>query len=286
MANAKISVVYVNYNTQDLLEDSLRSVVKNIVGYDYEVIVVDNASKSFDVGLLKKIFSNVMIVQEKKNLGFGDGNNTGAKVANGKYIWLLNTDTLVPQGNHLDKVIEFLDTHIDYAAATPLLVNDKDNKQAGQIAHFPSVWRMVAEKPVKLIVKFLPFTHKFFGSLNPSYVPDKDCDVDQAVAASLVVRKSAFDEVGGFSPEYFMYYEDTDLCKKLAMVGYKVRFVPEAKIVHLLGGSITTQHERKQRYFEAQDIYFGKWKSGFSQMTVKVLRLPIKAIYRLKGKKK
>jgi GT2 family glycosyltransferase len=88
--------------------------------------------------------------------------------------------------------------------------------------------------------------------------------------------------VGGFSKQYFMYYEDTDLCKKIASDGYKIRFVPEAKVVHLLGQSIRSSYERKKMYFKSQDIYFAYWQSRISQLGVKILRLPLVFLYWLR----
>ena len=113
-----VSIIYVNYNTQALIEDSLNSVIKNLHGFSYEVIVVDNASNSFDKTALKKIYPQVKILIQDKNLGFGGGNNAGAAIANGKYLWLLNTDTLIPKDNELHLIHDFLENHTGYAAAS------------------------------------------------------------------------------------------------------------------------------------------------------------------------
>ncbi len=283
MNSPKVSVIYVNYNTQTLLEDSLRSLVASKPKYSYEVIVEENGSKEFDPKRIKQIFPEVVIVKSQTNLGFGGGNNLGAKKAQGEYLWLLNTDTLIPEDNNFDKVLTWLERHPEYAAASPLLVNENDGEQAAQVARFPSIWRMVLEKPIGLLIRLMPATKRTFGWLNPQFVPSSSVDVDQAVAAALLVRRSVFEKVDGFSKEYFFFYEDTDLCKKFASEGLKVRFVREAKIVHLLGKSISSQYERKQRYYQAQDIYFRKWKSLPARVTVRVLRAPIALIHKAKG---
>jgi len=276
-------VIYVNYNTQALLEDSLRSLVASKPKYSYEVIVEENGSKEFATDRIKKIFPEVVIVKSQANLGFGGGNNLGAKRARGEYLWLLNTDTLVPTDNNFDKAVAWLEHNSDYAAASPLLVNEHGKEQATQVARFPSIWRMVLEKPVGLLIRLMPAARRMFGWLDPQFVPSRSTNVDQAVAAALLVRRSVFEKVGGFSKEYFFFYEDTDLCRKFANVGLKVRFVREARITHLLGKSIPSQYERKQRYYQAQDIYFRKWKSWPARVSVKVLRAPVAAVHKARG---
>jgi len=280
-----VSIIYVNYNTQALVEDSLRSVIKNLHGFSYEIIVVDNNSTSFDQSAIKKIYPGVKIIVQSENLGFGGGNNAGAEIAQGKYLWLLNTDTLIPKDNQLLLVHEFLENHTGYAAASPLLVNKKGEYQSSQIAYFPGTLRMVSEKPLKLIVRILPVTRTLFKSVNADYLSLEARDIDSAAAAAFFIRRSIFAEVNGFSKQYFMYYEDTDLCKKIASDGYKIRFIPEAKVVHLLGQSIRSSYERKKMYFKSQDIYFGYWKSRWSQLGVRILRMPLVFIYWLKREK-
>ncbi len=285
MAKVKVSIIYVNYNTQDLLEASLRSVVKHVKAFNYEVIVVDNASISFLPSELKKIYSDIKIIRSNTNLGFGGGNNLGSKNATGTYLWLLNTDTLIPKDNNLIEVFDFLDKHPNYAAASPLLVNDEGAYQSSQIAYFPTTLRMVLEKPANLLVRYIPSTKRLLSSINADYLPRESREIDSAAAAAFFVRRDVFEDIGGFSKEYFMYYEDTDLCKKISKAGYKIRFIPDSKVVHLLGQSIKSSYERKKMYFRSQDVYFSHWKPTLSRATAKILRLPLVFVYWLKDKK-
>lgn len=281
----KVSIIYVNYNTQKLLENSLRSVVKYVSQFSYEVIVVDNASEEFSKSSIKKILPSVKIIENKTNLGFGGGNNLGSSQAQATYLWLLNTDTLIPKSHNLEKIFEFLDTHPNYAAASPLLVNEKGEYQNSQIAYFPATTRMVLEKPTNLIARHLPGLKRVFSVVNADYLPRENREIDSVAAASFFVRRDVFEDVGGFSKEYFMYYEDTDLCKKIATLGYKIRFIPAAKVVHLLGKSIKSSYERKKMYFRSQDIYFSHWKTTPTRAAAKILRLPLLFVYWLKDKR-
>ncbi len=275
MKKPQVSIIYVNYNTQTLTEASLYTVVKNIKGFSYEVIVVDNASADFDTTKIKAIYPRAKIAKQAKNIGFGGGNNAGAREAKGEILWLLNTDTVIPKENNLGEVVKFLQTHKKYAAATPLITNEEGRVQPAQIAYLPNGWRIVAEKPVKLVVKILPFTKGLFGQVNADYLPLQERDVEFATAASVFVSAKAFNRVGGFSKEYFMYYEDTDLCKKLIDKKYQIRFMPSAKVVHLLGKSNSSNYKRKKMYFASQDTYLSKHKPKSTKIAIKILRSPL-----------
>lgn len=260
----KLSVIYVNYNTQKLLADSLASLKKNFIACDYEVIVVDNASSNFGAQQVKDIFPRVKIIHSKKNLGFGRANNLAAQQAEGEYLWLLNTDTVIPPDNNLASVLDFLDHHQDYGAASPMLLLASGQPQATQVGYFPAVYRQIAQK----------FT--ISSRFGMHIVPKSDADVETMAAAAIFIRKSAFDKVEGFTPEYFMYFEDTDLWQKFKLDGYKIRFIRAASVIHLESQSIKNKQQLKKMYFASQDIYYRRWKSLPSRAMLKATRLVIK----------
>lgn len=264
----KLSVVYVNYNTEDLLIDSLGSLKKNLRldAGDYEVLVVDNASSQLNEKKIKNIFKGAKIVYSKKNLGFGGGNNLGVSHAIGDYVWLLNTDTIVPSDNNMHKLINFIESKKDYAAALPLLTDNKGIVQPGQIDNFPTPYRLFIIKPICALLKLF-----FKGAKD---IPH-DRDVDVAVAASLIVSREAYLDVGGFDDRYFMYYEDTDFCREINKAGYKIRFFTAAHIIHLWGSSISSSASRKKMYYESQDKYFRKWYGEIFLILLRVFRSPL-----------
>jgi GT2 family glycosyltransferase len=280
----KLSIIYANYNTTQLLLNSLASLNKLPKSISYEVIVVDDGSNDFDATQVTDHFPQVKVVQNPENLGFGRTNNSGAELARGDYLWILNTDTLVPEDNHIDHLIEFLDGNPIYAAALPLLTDLDGHIQPAQTAYFPSPFRLLANIPVRLLAKLLPFGRALYGKVLLDYLPIVTRDVDVAVAAALIVRRQAFIEVGGFSPEFFMFYEDSDLCRKLHDNRYKIRFFTQAHTVHLWGQSITGSNaftRRKQLYFSSQDIYLKKWHSQAALWAVRALRWPLVLKYHL-----
>lgn len=274
----KLSVIYVNHNTQDFLEKSLKSLVSYNSISDYEVIVVDNASGCFEADSLRKIFPGIKIISLARNIGFGQGNNAGAREASGEYLFFLNTDTELDSESHLDRIIDFLDTHPHYAAAAPLLLYPDRSPQYTQIQYFPSIIRSVLEKPSRFFANHLKFLHRLFEHLGVHYLPDRECDVSCVSAAAVVVRRDLFNRIGGFDKAYFMYFEDTDLWKKLHQAGYLLRFLPQSHFIHHESAS-TKAGRRKAYFFMSRAVYYKKWKSKPSQMMLRLLHL----FSRLKG---
>jgi GT2 family glycosyltransferase len=278
----KVSIIYLNWNTTKLTLNSIRS-LRNLNGlFDYEVIVADNGSDNFDPADITKEFPEAKVVENGENLGFARGNNAGAKVARGEYLWILNTDTLVPADHHLERLVEWLDRHPAYAAAAPRLTNDLNEVQPGQVAYFPTPVNILLNIPARLLAGWIPGLKHWAASVNYDYRRLETGDVEVVVAAALFVRRSAFEEVGGFSPEFFFFFEDSDLCRKLWQSRHKIRFVAESHMVHLWGKSITGNRSfsrRKELYFKSQDVYLRKWHSPIGGWIVKCLRLPLTAKY-------
>lgn len=284
----KLTALYVNYNTTAMMLDSIRSLKANLPIKSLQLIVVDNASDDFTSDTVKKIktiYPQAKIINSSENLGFAKGNNLAIDDIKGEYVWLVNTDTLVPADNHLDKLIKFLDGHAGYAAASPLLVHKDGTVQTSQVAVFPNLTRVLLIKPAQLISKILPFTMKAFYYFDEDLQGTVERDVDVAVGASLFIRTSVFREVGGFTSDYFMYYDDPDLCRKFHEAGYKVRFFTSSKMIHFVGGSYKDEYLRKKLYFQSQDIYFKRWFGSAQLWILKIFRLPLILFYKFKYSK-
>lgn len=269
----KLSIIYVNYNTDELLFDSLKSLHElAIKRTDYEVIVVDNASRDFASDKLSKLYPRVQILQQPTNLGFGGGNNIGVQAAKGEYVWLLNTDTLIPKDNKIDELISFLDGHPEYAAALPLLTDNEMRIQPAQVDDLPTVFDLTVRKPLDTLRR---------KAADDDMPPESSGTVEVAVAAALIVRRTDYQLVGGFDSRYFMYYEDTDLCKALKVAGKKIYFARESHIIHLWGGSIKSSADRKQYYYRSQLKYFRKWHGLAATSWLALVRFPkvVKNVY-------
>jgi GT2 family glycosyltransferase len=270
----KLSIIIINYNTQKLLEACVALIKKNLQLTNYEIIVVDNDSQNFSEQILKKTLPKITIIRSKQNLGFGKANNLAAKQAQGEYIWFLNSDTKLPSNNHVEDLVTFLDIHKEYAAIGPLVVDKKGTPQLSQFGYFPAVWRMVVEKFARRQVNKKSQRANHWAWLNADYLPLMSRDVDWISGAAMMVRKEMFNDVGGFDNQYFLYYEDVDLCRKFNANNLKIRFFNDAKIVHYEGASTSSIRNKKHLAYAGQDTYFKRWGSPVSRFFLKQFRTP------------
>ncbi|MDP3994495.1 MAG: glycosyltransferase family 2 protein [bacterium] len=237
----ELSIIVLNYNTRDLTLDCLSSLKKVNNETDFEIILCDNGSTDGSVEAITKKYPEVIIVKNNINLGFAKGNNTARKVARGKYVLFLNSDTIVNKGV-LPKTIQYIKTHPDTGAVTCKLVLadgslDKDSRRS-----FPTPWVAFTHLVLhldKLFPKSKLFARYWYGYISPDAVQE----VDVIQGAYFLTSKKLLDEVDWFSEDYFLDGEDIDLCWKIKKKGYKVIYYPDVYILHLKG---VTKGKNKQ----------------------------------------
>lgn len=222
----ELSIVIVNYNTKELTLKCLRSVFASQTNYEYEVFVVDNASKGDDVEVFKKEFPQAIVISAKKNFGFAGGNNIALRQAQSKYILLLNSDTEV-QPDTLNKSIQYMDAHSQVGAMSCKVLLPDGSLDKACRRKFPNPWNSF----LRLFGMRKFSNYNFFGDLNQIQ------EVDAVAGAFIMVRKEAIDKVGLLDEEYFMYGEDLDWCWRIKEAGYKIMYVPESSITHFKYGS-------------------------------------------------
>lgn len=266
-----ISVIIVSFNTKKVLIGCLEMLEKFLDKGCCEVIVVDNNSSDGTVEALKADFGWVKVIENKENIGFGRANNQGAKAATGKYLWILNGDTLL-----LDKgykiMVEFLEDHPEIGAIGPRLVlEDKKTEQEGQYGKDPGFGNLL----FRTMNQEIEVNGAGFG------------ETDWVTGAALMIRRDLYEKIGGFNNQFMLYFEDTDLCRRVREHGYKVGWLSSVTVVHL-GGRSTTGWERKTYYYQSQEKYFGEYYGKMSVYLLKLLRLPIfiANYIKLKGWKK
>ena len=229
----KISIIIVSWNVKKDLANCLKSLQENPYAGNFEVVVVDNNSSDDTVETVKSNFPDVVIIDNDKNLGFAAGNNKGFEIAKGQYILLLNPDTIVHSAA-LDTLIMFMDDNPDVGACGPRLLNE-DGTIQGSVRRFPtfraSLYRHTIFKPLGI------FKKQYRKWLMKDFDHDEQMDVDQLMGACLLVRKSVLDEVGGLDEDFFMYYEEVDLCYRIRKAGWRIVFTPESEVTHLGGRS-------------------------------------------------
>jgi GT2 family glycosyltransferase len=248
-----LSVVIVNWNTEALLRDCLKSVFGTVKGFAFEVIVVDNASSDGSVAMLKVEFPQVRRIENYENRGFAAANNQAFRIMTGRYALLLNSDTVLTE-EAVHELYTFMEEHPEAVMACGQLLNADGSKQ-NSIAGFPTLLSLLVN--VSLL-----------ESLFPSRYPSKRCDyqhpieVDSGVGACLIVRKSAIDGVGGLDERYFFFFEETDWARTMKESGWKIYHVPSARIYHLQGKSVGAGIHSRIHFYRSRYLYFVKWQSA------------------------
>ncbi len=231
MAQAEVSqpdvtVVVVTWNALPFIEQCLESVRGR------DVIVIDHGSTDGTLDLVRERFPEVRLI-EQENRGMGGGNNTGMRVADGRWFFLLNSDAWVIQDG-LDRLVEFADDHPEVAVVGPRLVNTDGTLQRSARAE-PTLWRLATE--YLFIRKLAPRSRR----LNPLYMGgfdhDEVAEVDWLYGPALLVRSEAAAAVGLFDEDFFMFSEEVDWLTRFRRAGWKVLFFPGAQVVHVGGAS-------------------------------------------------
>jgi GT2 family glycosyltransferase len=228
-----VSVIIVNWNTRDMLRDCLRSVYEQTQQVSFEIVVIDNASQDGSVDMVRREFPAVVLIPNPENRGFAAANNQGMEVAHGRYVLLLNSDTLV-LGEALARTVQFADAH-PQAAVVGCRVLNPDRSLQPTCFLYPSLLNMVLSSTY--LYKLWPRS-RFFGRERMTWWDRNDVrDVDVVTGCFMLVRREAIDRVGVMDDHYFVYGEETDWCYRFKAAGWRVLFTPDAEIVHFGGAS-------------------------------------------------
>ncbi len=230
-----MSIVLVCWNNKDYLGPCLDSLYDSQLRSSFDVVVVDNGSTDGSQEMLRDRFPNVQIVQNDHNVGLGKASNQGIEVTAGRYVLLLNNDTLI-DGTSLDAMVNFLDEHPETGAVGGRLLNPDGSFQAG-FADFPT-----------LSEEFMIAT-RLGEYLKPGYPSHADDDQIREVgwmsSACLMLRRGALDKVGLLDEEYFIYGDEADMQYRLQKAGWKVYYLPHVNTIHFGGRSMNRWSRRK-----------------------------------------
>lgn len=233
-----MSIVLVCWNNKEYLEACLESLYAAGLRSSFDVIVVDNGSGDGSQDMLREKFPAVHLIQNEGNLGLGKASNQGIEATNGRYVLLLNNDTLV-NGFSLDALVDFLDTHPEAGAVGGRLMNPDGTFQAGY-ADFST-----------LREEFLIATRlgEFLREGYPSHLDgNKVKPVGWLSSACLLVRRAALDKIGLLDEEYFIYGDEADLQYRLKQAGWPVYYLPSVNTIHYGGRSMDRWRRRKMVY--------------------------------------
>jgi len=227
------SILILNYNGLKYVDKCLASILRTNYS-NFEIIFIDNASIDGSCEYVKRRYGDnlhLKIIKNERNYGFAKGNNIGARYAKGDYLVFLNVDTEV-EPDWLRELVRLMDSDSSLGAAQAKLLRMDDPRKLDTCGH-----------------KLTPYGFSYEIGLNDEANSYNDIlEILAGKGAALMVRRSIFEEVGGFDEDYFLLREETDLCWRIWLRGYKVVFTPKAKVLHAIGGIF--------RKSDVQSIYF------------------------------
>lgn len=219
-----VSIILINYKTKELTINAINSIYEKTQGIDFEIIVVDNNSQDGSIEEIEKTFSDIHIIKNPINAGFGRANNLAIKQSKGKYILCLNTDTLLIN-NAIKIMYDYMENveNSNVAVCGGALYNE-NMQYIMSFARFPNVFNSLS---------FSWLLKKLFPVIRNQKEPKNIREVDFITGADIFFRKAVLDEIGLFDERFFMYSEETDLCYRIKRAGYNIKIIPLAKIIHL-----------------------------------------------------
>lgn len=229
-----LSIIIVNYNVKYFLEQCLHSVYSALKGINAEVFVVDNNSVDGSVALVKQKFPQVKLIENSTNTGFSVANNQAIKLSIGKYVLLLNPDTIVQEDTFL-KVLKYMNDHPNIGGLGIKMLDGKGNFLPESKRGLPTP--AVAFYKIFGLAKLLPKS-KTFGQYHLTFLDkDKNHEVDILSGAFMFMRKEVLNKIGLLDETFFMYGEDVDLSYRITQAGYKNCYFAESSIIHYKGES-------------------------------------------------
>jgi len=225
-----ISIVILNYNGKDFVEQCLKSVL-NADYPNFEVILVDNASTDGSPKLVKKVFGSdprLKVIQNNKNLGFAEGNNIGVKIAKGDYIVFLNNDTEVDP-DWIEELVGGIKSDSTIGIAQSKLLSLSNRKTIDCTGGF---------------IDHYGWSHRRGEGKEDRQQCNRVDEIFYAVGAAMAIKRDVLSKTGVFDSRYFIYFEDVDLCWRVWLSGYRVVFVPTSIVFHMVRGTMKRQPVR------------------------------------------
>jgi N-acetylglucosaminyl-diphospho-decaprenol L-rhamnosyltransferase len=258
-----LSFIILNYHSEKYLTACISSLEKNALGFKYEIIIINNNLEKLELAFTNQ---SIQILNTFSNPGFAKGCNLGASIATGKILFFLNPDTKILD-DKLNTILPLLaDATLGIVAPTLLTKTGK-----------PQPWRAGAEiTPLQTVLQNILFKKKF-----PLSQKTPAAKLAWVSGAAMLIKKDFFEKIGGFDENFFMYFEDVDLCKRVRQFGKKIVLCSEPKVLHYGGGSIENNQLQKKYYYLSQDYYFKKHFGQLQATWLKTFRTFFLALKKL-----
>jgi len=270
-----VSIIIVNYNTKKLVINCIESIINQTLNLTFEIIVVDNASIDGSPQLIKSTYPQVILIESKTNLGFGRANNLGVTKAQGKYLFFLNSDTIL-LNNAILALLNFNEKNsaiLNIGISGGILL-DENKLETGSFGPLPTKARTL-----KSILGLLPRFDKMNATEHLHFQTNGYLKVGYITGADLFISNSIFKNIGGFDPNIFMYFEETDLQLRLKNANYCNCVISGTQIIHLEGASLNQMNANNRKrliYTKSMFYYFKKHSKLINFLIFKILFLTIR----------
>lgn len=225
----KLSIICLNYKNKNLVKYFLAALTRFKFDFEWEIIVVDNNSRDGLADLIRDKFSGVKFVANKRNLGMGAGNNAGIRQSRGQYVLIVNPDVTIKQES-IKRMVRFADEHERSGVVAPKILNPDGTRQE-TCFRWPRFATFLYRRTKLGLTETGRRQLDYYLYKNENM--DKTRLVDWVLGGCFMVRRRTLDEVGLFDENFFLFLEDTDLCRRVRQAGWEVWYCPEASAVHL-----------------------------------------------------
>ncbi len=281
-----LSILIVNYNSGTLTNNCIESIEKTVKRTNYEIIVVDNASPDKS-GKIIKTGENITLIELDKNIGFSGGNNVAINHSTGKYILLLNPDTIVLD-NTIDEIFNYYENSNQILGAIGCkIINSNGDLDKGCKRAFPTLMSSICH--FTKLDKIFP-NNKVCGSYNLTYIDEDTQTLVECISgAFMFMKREVINKIGLLDERYFMHAEDIDLCFRIIEAGYNILYYPKVKTIHLKGqSSKTNSNFVVNHFFDSMWLFYEKHyynkKNKVSNYLAKIGILSIKKAILLKNR--
>jgi GT2 family glycosyltransferase len=253
-----LSIVIIHYKTPELLLQCLKSIFSESVDLDFEVIVIDNASMDGELEQVVQMFDRVTWQMNKKNIGFAAACNQAILMSRGSYVLVLNPDTIVSP-NDLPELVTFMEEHPGVGACGPRLLYPNGELQLS-CRKFPTLFTLLLR--IFRLDRFISGPARTYLMANWDHANVRE--VDWVIGGCLLLRREAVKKIGLFDEDFFMYYEDVDLCYRLKQANWKVYYYSEVSVVHHHQRTSASLLPNMQSYFHIKSLWHLFYKHGLS----------------------
>ncbi len=250
-----ISIAIVTYNNSKIIKKCLNSIFKNINNTNFEIIIVDNGSSDNTVEIIENNFKNIKLIQNNKNIGFGAAHNIAIKLGRGKYHLVLNPDVIFTE-NSVEKLVNFMEENLDVGLVSPKIVYPDGTTQY-LCKRLPCLFDLAIRRfTPRFIQNLFKKRIDYFEMRETGY--NKIMEVPYLSGSIMLFRKNILAKIGGFDEDYFMYFEDADITRKISEISRAV-FYPHTSVIHLWQRD---SHKNIKLFFVSLIStikYFNKW---------------------------